>query len=100
MMSFQVEIFGSFRTMLYLPTSDIDLVVFGRWENLPLWTLEHELLEKDICDKDHIKVLDKASVSTLAVIPLSVGLLLSISPTLSWLQQLFLCNSWFPCYAI
>ena len=43
--------------------SDIDLVVFGKWESLPLWTLEKELLNKDICDRDNIKVLDKASVS-------------------------------------
>ena len=27
-----------------------------------MWTLERELLNKGICDKDHIKVLDKASV--------------------------------------
>ena len=58
-----MKIFGSFKTGLYLPTSDIDLVVFGNWEKLPLWTLEKELLERGICDKDHIKVLDKASVS-------------------------------------
>ena len=58
-----MEIFGSFRTGLYLPTSDIDLVVFGKWESLPLWTLEKELLAKHICDREHIKVLDKASVS-------------------------------------
>lgn len=60
--SARVEIFGSFRTGLYLPTSDIDLVVFGKWESLPLWTLEDELIQRGICDKDNIKVLDKASV--------------------------------------
>ena len=27
----RVEVFGSFRTGLYLPTSDIDLVVIGEW---------------------------------------------------------------------
>lgn len=60
--SARVEIFGSFRTGLYLPTSDIDMVVFGKWESLPLWTLENELVQRGICDKDNIKVLDKASV--------------------------------------
>lgn len=28
----QVHVFGSYRTGLYLPTSDIDLVVIGKWE--------------------------------------------------------------------
>lgn len=27
----QVQVFGSYRTGLYLPTSDIDLVVIGRY---------------------------------------------------------------------
>lgn len=57
-----VEIFGSFRTGLYLPTSDIDLVVIGKWENLPLRTLEQSLLEHNIADPLSLKVLDKASV--------------------------------------
>ncbi|CAH1117234.1 unnamed protein product [Phaedon cochleariae] len=58
----KVEIFGSYRTGLYLPTSDIDLVVIGKWTNLPLRTLEQEFLDKDIAVQDSIKVLDKASV--------------------------------------
>lgn len=77
-----VEIFGSFRTGLYLPTSDIgmthyrlllhriftnlhhilDLVVIGRWEKLPLRTLEMELQKCEIAEKNSIRVLDKASV--------------------------------------
>nr|XP_006813805.1 PREDICTED: PAP-associated domain-containing protein 5-like [Saccoglossus kowalevskii] len=57
-----VEIFGSFETGLYLPTSDIDLVVFGEWESLPLFTLEKELRANNIADPDTIKVLDKATV--------------------------------------
>ncbi|XP_034947287.1 terminal nucleotidyltransferase 4B-like isoform X2 [Chelonus insularis] len=58
----KVEIFGSFRTGLYLPTSDIDLVVIGRWSNLPLRTLESALLDQGIAEPSSIKVLDKASV--------------------------------------
>ncbi|KAH0535528.1 terminal nucleotidyltransferase 4B-like [Cotesia glomerata] len=58
----KVEVFGSFRTGLYLPTSDIDLVVIGRWANLPLFTLENKFLEYDIAEPSSIKVLDKASV--------------------------------------
>ncbi|KAG5680114.1 hypothetical protein PVAND_009640 [Polypedilum vanderplanki] len=58
----RVEVFGSFRTGLYLPTSDIDLVVIGRWEKLPLRTLEVELLNSRIAEPHSIRVLDKASV--------------------------------------
>ncbi|CAI9715104.1 terminal nucleotidyltransferase 4B-like [Octopus vulgaris] len=58
----QVEIFGSFCTGLYLPTSDIDLVVFGTWETPPLWKLKGALVENNIADEEYIKVLDKASV--------------------------------------
>ncbi|EFA06387.1 terminal nucleotidyltransferase 4A isoform X1 [Tribolium castaneum] len=58
----QVEVFGSYRTGLYLPTSDIDLVVIGKWSNLPLRTLEQEFLDNDVAQENSIKVLDKASV--------------------------------------
>lgn len=75
----RVEVFGSFRTGLYLPTSDIgkkivsreklfvtffipDLVVIGRWDKLPLRTLEVELLNSRIAEPQSIRVLDKASV--------------------------------------
>lgn len=58
----QVEVFGSFRTGLYLPTSDIDLVVLGIWEQLPLRTLEQELLACGIAEPNSVRVLDKASV--------------------------------------
>lgn len=58
----RVEVFGSFRTGLYLPTSDIDLVVIGRWEKLPLRTLETQLVARGIADSSTIRVLDKASV--------------------------------------
>ncbi|XP_077569802.1 terminal nucleotidyltransferase 4B-like [Stigmatopora nigra] len=60
--SAEVQVFGSFSTGLYLPTSDIDLVVFGKWEMLPLWTLEEALRKRNIADKNSIKVLDKATV--------------------------------------
>ncbi|XP_055911950.1 non-canonical poly(A) RNA polymerase protein Trf4-1-like [Eupeodes corollae] len=57
-----VEIFGSFRTGLFLPTSDIDLVVLGMWEKLPLRTLETELIARGIAEPSSVRVLDKASV--------------------------------------
>ncbi|XP_069757721.1 terminal nucleotidyltransferase 4B isoform X1 [Narcine bancroftii] len=60
--SADVQIFGSFSTGLYLPTSDIDLVVFGKWETLPLWTLEEALRKHSVADESSVKVLDKATV--------------------------------------
>ncbi|XP_053669250.1 terminal nucleotidyltransferase 4B [Anopheles marshallii] len=60
--SARVEMFGSFRTGLYLPTSDIDLVVIGQWAMLPLRTLEIELINQGIAEPNSVRVLDKASV--------------------------------------
>ena len=42
--------------------SDIDIVVFGNWERLPLWTLEQALTANKIAEASSMKVLDKASV--------------------------------------
>ncbi|XP_067905518.1 terminal nucleotidyltransferase 4B isoform X2 [Heterodontus francisci] len=41
---------------------DIDLVVFGKWETLPLWTLEEALRKHSVADESSVKVLDKATV--------------------------------------
>ena len=57
-----VEVFGSFNTGLYLPTSDIDLVVFGSWHSSPLFTVEQELIRADITMPSSLMVLDKTSV--------------------------------------
>ncbi|XP_064839400.1 terminal nucleotidyltransferase 4A-like isoform X1 [Oncorhynchus masou masou] len=57
-----VQIFGSFSTGLYLPTSDIDLVVFGKWERPPLQQLEQALRKHNVAEPFSIKVLDKATV--------------------------------------
>ncbi|XP_063144175.1 terminal nucleotidyltransferase 4A isoform X1 [Rattus norvegicus] len=60
--SADVQIFGSFSTGLYLPTSDIDLVVFGKWERPPLQLLEQALRKHNVAEPCSIKVLDKATV--------------------------------------
>ncbi|XP_018562851.1 non-canonical poly(A) RNA polymerase protein Trf4-1 [Anoplophora glabripennis] len=75
----KVEIFGSYRTGLYLPTSDIDLVVIGKWTNLPLRTLEQEFLEKDIAVENSIKVLDKASVPIVKLVDKKTDIKVDIS---------------------
>ena len=58
----KVEVFGSFNTGLYLPTSDIDIVVLGNWPVLPLFSVEHELKKADITVPGSLMVLDKTSV--------------------------------------
>ncbi|XP_043937917.1 terminal nucleotidyltransferase 4B [Protopterus annectens] len=60
--SADVHVFGSSKTGLYLPTSDIDIVVYGKWETLPLWTLEEALRKHNIAEENSVKVLDKATV--------------------------------------
>uniref|UniRef100_A0A8C2XN91 Terminal nucleotidyltransferase 4A n=1 Tax=Cyclopterus lumpus TaxID=8103 RepID=A0A8C2XN91_CYCLU len=58
----RVSIFGSFSTGLYLPSSDIDLVVFGKWDHPPLQELERALRKHNVAGPYPIKVLDKATV--------------------------------------
>lgn len=59
----KVEVFGSFKTNLYLPTSDIDLVVVdSTWRIPPFYELKDELIAHDICDREKVIVLDNASV--------------------------------------
>lgn len=74
-----VEIFGSFRTGLFLPTSDIDLVVIGLWEKLPLRTLETELIAREIAEPSSIRVLDKASVPIIKLTDRSTQIKVDIS---------------------
>ncbi|KAH8340635.1 hypothetical protein KR059_003130, partial [Drosophila kikkawai] len=59
-----VDIFGSFRTGLNLPISDIDLVVHlgSYWSPTLLHDLERELVARDVTDPMTVTVLDKASV--------------------------------------
>ena len=64
----KVNVFGSFCTELYLPTSDVDLVVFGEWEKTPLFTLEEELKRLDIAVEGSILVLDKTHVPIIKYI--------------------------------
>ncbi|XP_071957977.1 uncharacterized protein [Antedon mediterranea] len=58
----QLEIYGSFKTNLFLPTSDIDLMVFGELGENPCSRLGTELEKGNVGEQNSIKVLDKASV--------------------------------------
>ena len=75
----KVEIFGSFATKLYLPTSDIDLMIMGKWESPPLHTLKSELVSADVADADSVTVLDKASVPIVKVVDRETGVRVDIS---------------------
>ena len=61
----EVHMFGSVMTGLFLPTSDIDLVVIGNWAKTPIFTLEEELKKADIAVKDTINPLDKTTVPVI-----------------------------------
>ncbi|KAH1000773.1 hypothetical protein HUJ04_013066 [Dendroctonus ponderosae] len=65
----QVEVFGSYRTGLYLPTSDIDLV--------------KEFLERGVAQEDSIKVLDKASVPIVKLVDKKTEIRVDISFNMS-----------------
>ncbi len=54
----------TFHVLYVYYSSDIDLVIIGQWDKLPLRTLEHKLVTEGIADQATIKVLEKASVST------------------------------------
>ncbi|KAH8383510.1 hypothetical protein KR009_009012 [Drosophila setifemur] len=60
-----VDVFGSFRTGLNLPVSDIDLVVHQGtpyWVKAPLHELQAELIARGVTEPHTVSVLDKASV--------------------------------------
>eukprot|EP00039_Didymoeca_costata_P006908 m.94518 g.94518 ORF g.94518 m.94518 type:complete len:538 (+) comp13449_c0_seq2:171-1784(+) len=56
----EVLLFGSVKAKIYLPTSDIDLVIMGDWKVLPLQTLASALKKANIPSK--IQVIAKARV--------------------------------------
>ncbi|XP_030573258.1 inactive non-canonical poly(A) RNA polymerase protein Trf4-2 [Drosophila novamexicana] len=56
-----IEVFGSFRTGLNLPISDIDIAVNNfYWHGAPLLELKNALMARGVAD--NVNVLDKASV--------------------------------------
>jgi predicted nucleotidyltransferase len=75
----RLEIFGSFATKLYLPTSDIDLMIMGKWDVSPLYTLKTELVTADIADEENVTVLDKASVPIVKVVDKETSIRVDIS---------------------
>jgi non-canonical poly(A) RNA polymerase PAPD5/7 len=66
--SAKLETFGSYNTGLYLPDGDIDMVIFGQWEQPPLWILRNKLLEQGITREENISVIEKAVVPIIKLI--------------------------------
>ena len=63
-----VNVFGSYCNSLFLPTSDIDIVVIGQWTKLPLFSLEEDFLTADIAMEGSILVLDRTTVPIIKFI--------------------------------
>lgn len=57
-----VVVVGSFNYGLYLPVSDVDLVVFGKWASPPLYLVEQEVRKANIAVLKSLVVVDKTSV--------------------------------------
>ncbi|PRD28221.1 UNVERIFIED_CONTAM: Non-canonical poly(A) RNA polymerase PAPD5 [Trichonephila clavipes] len=74
----RVEIFGSFRTGLFLPSSDIDMVIFGEWKNIPLNTLSQALQNNGILKSD-IEIIASAKVPIVRVLHSPSGIKVDIS---------------------
>ncbi|WVZ69326.1 hypothetical protein U9M48_018126 [Paspalum notatum var. saurae] len=75
-----VEVFGSFRTGLYLPTSDIDVVIFDSRVKTPqvgLYALAKALSQKGVAKK--IQVIAKARVPIVKFVERKSGIAFDIS---------------------
>lgn len=57
-----VEVFGSFKTGLYFPSSDIDIVIFHDLSSTPFECIRQSLIEAGVCDKSRITILSNATV--------------------------------------
>ena len=75
----KVETFGSYRVGLYLPTSDIDLVIFGEWSNPPFDNMKRRLIESGICRESEIKVLHHARVPIIKLVDSKTNIKVDIS---------------------
>ncbi|KAK9089273.1 hypothetical protein Scep_028355 [Stephania cephalantha] len=76
----QVEVFGSFKTGLYLPTSDIDVVILDSRVNTPqigLYALSRALSQKGVAK--NIQVIGKARVPIIKFVEKKSGVAFDIS---------------------
>ena len=75
----RLEVFGSCSTQTYLPTSDIDLVIFGESGGEPLKLVEEELVSAGLADAKEIKLLDKVTVPVIRFTELTTRVRIDIS---------------------
>jgi len=75
--SIVIETFGSFATGLYLPSSDLDVVLVGKWQVLPFLTLERIIT--DIAAHNSVEVIDGASVPIVRYIDKVTGIKVDLS---------------------
>eukprot|EP00127_Corallochytrium_limacisporum_P003236 Clim_evm85s147 gene=Clim_evmTU85s147 len=73
----KVKVLGSYATGLYLPTGDIDIVVYGEWKTVPLNTLATALREEKIADR--LQVISSAQVPIIKLWDTLSGLEMDIS---------------------
>ena len=73
----RIEPFGSFATGLYLPTSDLDVVIFGLWTSIPFTTLDSQL--RTIAAPGSIEVIDTAAVPIIKYDDMESGIKVDIS---------------------
>ena len=73
----EVKVFGSFATGLYLPSSDLDLVMFGLWERIPFRCMERILQE--IAAPHSIEVIESAAVPIVKYDDMVTGIKVDIS---------------------
>uniref|UniRef100_A0A183IWP0 PAP-associated domain-containing protein n=1 Tax=Soboliphyme baturini TaxID=241478 RepID=A0A183IWP0_9BILA len=59
--------------------SDIDVVVLGKWNGLPLWTVASALELNNIAEPGSIKILDKASVPIIKLVDRRTDIKVDIS---------------------
>ena len=98
----KVHVFGSVHTRLFLPTSDVDIVVLGQWSSLPpLFTLKEEIEAAEIAEPRSILVLDKAKVPIVKLLHKKTKLKVDISfNTLSGLSSAHVTEEFTKTYPI
>ena len=74
-----IDVIGSYKTGLFLPTSDIDMVVFGEWKFLPLNCLKQAFIRDQISDYENVKVIGTASVPIIKITESKTELKIDIS---------------------
>ena len=74
----RLEVFGSCSTQTYLPTSDVDLVIFGASSGDTLRVMEQELRAAGLASRE-IKFIEKVTVPILRFTEVTTGVRIDLS---------------------